>query len=133
MTPDERRRAGRAVEQRMTDLGCTIAELAHKAGVDRKTVRALIAGRPTSTRTRQAVAKALDWPPGEMLRRAVLTTPIVRGGTALDAFSTIELLEEILRRAVAFEDLANGKVSGGVTQLSGSLPGNLGNGRTAQA
>jgi hypothetical protein len=70
--------------------------LARRAHVDGKTLRTLISGErwPTGA-VRGRLESALDWPPGEIERRAL-------GGTAVNElarFSELELIGELLRRA----------------------------------
>jgi transcriptional regulator with XRE-family HTH domain len=100
MTPEQqRRRAGRAVEDRMAELGITIPMLARKAGVDPTTVRALLRGRrwPRAT-TRAKIAAVLGWRLDDLIRIAV------DGPVSLEAIPTRELLKELCRRADGWGD-----------------------------
>lgn len=100
VTPQERARAGRIVAERAELLGMTQVVLARRAGVDRKTLRALIAGNrwPTVT-VRGRLEDVLEWPRGEILRQA-------RDGLeALAVYSDYELASELARRARARESV----------------------------
>lgn len=94
MTPEERRRAGGAVAERMRELGLSVSELADKAGVDPTTVRALMAGtRWLRDDTRARIISALDWPPGEISRRVWAGRTV-----ALAEAPTADLVRELCRR-----------------------------------
>lgn len=89
MTYEQRQRASLAVRARMNERRLTVATLADQAGVDQKTIRAFLAGdRWPRAASRQQMARALGWPPGEIARRA-------GSRPELEAFSTLELLDEI--------------------------------------
>jgi transcriptional regulator with XRE-family HTH domain len=93
MTPEERRRAGGAVAERMKELGLTAPRLAEKARVDPTTVRALITGtRWPRDDTRERITAALDWPPEEISRR------VLAGRVPLDDVATADLIRELCRR-----------------------------------
>jgi transcriptional regulator with XRE-family HTH domain len=94
VNPEERARAGRAVSERLTDLGRTARQLAAEAGVSLRTVRALLRGeRMPQPDTRAHLEKALGWPPGEIWRRA-------RDGLeSLRNYTDRELCAELLHRA----------------------------------
>jgi transcriptional regulator with XRE-family HTH domain len=93
MTPEERRRAGGAVAERMQELGLTAVQLAAKAGLDPSTVRAVLDGRRWPTeRTRSRLAAALGWEVGEVARRAL------SGHVPLSEVPTERLLRELCRR-----------------------------------
>lgn len=95
MTPEERRRAGGAVAERMKELGLTAPRLAEKAGVNVSTVRALINGRRTlHDATRSAINTALDWPDEELARRVWAVPASLRDATTQD------LAAELCRRLV---------------------------------
>lgn len=92
-SPDERRRAGAAVSRRIVDLQTTPAAVARRAGVDPRTLRALITGtRWPRQSVRDRINTALHWPPGEIAARSSLREE-------LQKFSSRELLEELCRRA----------------------------------
>lgn len=94
MTPEQRRRAGDAVAQRITEMRSSIPAVARKAGVDPTTVRSLVRGaRWPNTSSRLRIADALEWPPGEIARRALVDV------SDLAAYTTGELLAELTRRA----------------------------------
>jgi hypothetical protein len=101
VTPEERARAGRAVAQRIADLSLTFTAVTSSAGIDPKTLRGIVTGaRWPTAGVRVRVERALDWPPGEIMRRA--------GGShtsdsALGRFTTTELLAELLHRATELE------------------------------
>jgi transcriptional regulator with XRE-family HTH domain len=98
-TAEQRRRASRAVRERMNDLGLTVPKLARAAGVDQSTIRALLAcQRWPRAATRQAINHALGWPMGELGRRAA-SPPDLRD------FSITELLAELCRRAELKEQM----------------------------
>jgi transcriptional regulator with XRE-family HTH domain len=92
LMPDEQRRAGRAVADRMAELGMSVAELAEKAGVDPTTVRAFLAGRrwPHAS-TRAKVARALGWKLGDAARAAFQEQSLAH-------IPTRELVRELCRR-----------------------------------
>lgn len=93
MTPAERHRAGVAVSERINDIGLTVAQVASSAGVDRKTLNALIAGRQwPQVAVRNKVETALGWEPGEILRRGR------DGVTSLRNYSERDLLAELVWR-----------------------------------
>lgn len=95
MTPEEKRRAGRAVASRIAWLRTTVPAVARQAGVDPKTIRSLISGDTWPTaRTRERINSALDWPRGELARRA-------SDESGLATFETVQLLSELCRRAEA--------------------------------
>ena len=88
-----RKRAGAAVRDRLTARELTIIEASRKAGVGARTLGALIAGeRWPTTETRRRVEIALEWPDGELLRRARGERP------SLSAYTNLELLAELIDR-----------------------------------
>lgn len=91
---DDRLRAGKAVEERIEDMGLTIVSLARRAHVDRKTVSSLITGeRWPRADVRNRVEAVLEWPNGEIYRRG-------RDGLeSLRSYSDRDLLSELLSRA----------------------------------
>jgi len=91
-TPEERKRAGLAVDARISGLHTNAAAIARRAGIDPKTLRALLAGEswPTAA-TRARICEALDWPIGELSRRAL-------DGGGLETYTTRDLLVEVWRR-----------------------------------
>lgn len=98
MTPEELSRAGRAVAERIAELGMTVPELACKAGVDPSTVRRLINGRAWPHQsTRDRIMDALEWPRGELARR------VWAGSIGLEAIPTYRLVEELHRRITSSE------------------------------
>jgi plasmid maintenance system antidote protein VapI len=97
MTDMERLRVGRAVEQRIADLSLTFREVSRIAGIDPKTLRALITGaRWPTAGVRTRVESALAWPPGELLRLAGQNYGCQ---SPLADYSSVELLAELLARA----------------------------------
>lgn len=77
MTTDAvRRAAGRAVAERLVELGLTQDELGHRAGVSTSTIRTLIRGRPHRFRPAKltALSRALGWPP-DGIRRLLAGEP----------------------------------------------------------
>jgi hypothetical protein len=101
VTPEERARAGRAVAQRIADLSLTFTAVTATAGIDPKTLRGIVSGaRWPTAGVRVRVEQALDWPPGEILRRAGAEHS---SDSALDRFTSTELLVELLHRATAQE------------------------------
>jgi|SRR5579875_1963348 len=93
MEPEELIRAGRIVQQRIIERGKTPTDVAHEAGIDPKTLRALIRGERWPTRVISHLEAALDWPPGEIYRRAS------DGVEGLSGYTDRELLHELLARA----------------------------------
>lgn len=93
MTPDERNRAALAVSERISDVGMTVADAATAAGVDRKTLAALVSGRTwPRVAVRRKIETALGWQPGEIVRRA-------RDGVeSLRSYSERDLLAELVWR-----------------------------------
>jgi transcriptional regulator with XRE-family HTH domain len=88
-----RKRAGAAVGTRLDELHESAASLARRAGVDPKTIRSLIHGETWPTaKTRDRIEKALDWPGGTLIRRAMSEDD------GLATHSTRELLLEVCRR-----------------------------------
>jgi hypothetical protein len=71
------------------------------AGIDPKTLRALISGaRWPTAGVRARVEIALQWPPGEILRR---TCAPERALSPLSHYTSTELLAEVLHRATERE------------------------------
>lgn len=109
MTPEQRRRAGRAVAERIAAMSATPTAIAHRAGVSPKTVTALIRGEtwPTDA-VQERLEAAMGWRPGALVVRSV------RGGIdgALDALSDVELSAELTRRLVEREKQLNGQMWG---------------------
>lgn len=96
MTPEQRKRAGQAVAERLDQLGMTVPQLAAAAQVHPSTIRALLHGaRWPADRTRDRLTAALQWPRGEIARRAV------QDSEPLSRFTALDLLEELYRRARA--------------------------------
>lgn len=93
VTPEERRRAGRAVAERIERLGYTVPEVANASKIDARSLRALIAGQRWPTvAIRSRVEDAIEWPRGEILRQA-------RDGLeALAVFTDAEIAAELLLR-----------------------------------
>lgn len=88
-----RKRAGAAVRERLAALDLTIGEASRRAKVGTRTFGALIAGERWPTdETRRRIEMALNWPDGELLRRARGERPL------LSVYSTAELLAELLER-----------------------------------
>lgn len=101
MTPEQRERAGHAVEARIADMASTPTALAHRAGVSPKTVTALIRGQRWPTEAVQGrIERALGWRPGALVVRAV------RGGLdgAVDGLTDVELAAELMRRLAEREN-----------------------------
>lgn len=100
MDQEGRERAGAAVRDRITARGTTINRVARAAGIDPKTLRAVMDGKswPRET-TRHRLEAALDWPDGELMNRARGLRP------SLAAYTTRELLTELERRTAAGETL----------------------------
>jgi hypothetical protein len=97
MRPEERFRVGRAVGQRIADLSLTFRDVTRVAGIDPKTLRALITGsRWPTAGVRARVESALAWPPGELLR---LAGQVHGSHPPLADYSSVELLAELLARA----------------------------------
>lgn len=97
MNTEDRSRAGRAVAERITELHTTPAAVARKAGVSANTVRALVSGkRWPHQHTRERIALALGWRPGDLARRAL-------DGTLAD-LTILDLLLEAVRRLEAQEN-----------------------------
>jgi transcriptional regulator with XRE-family HTH domain len=93
MTPEERRRAGGAVAERMQELGMTVQETADKAGLDPRTVRRLLAGETwPRDETRRRILAALDLPSGQLVRR------IWASDVQLSDVPTAELAQELCKR-----------------------------------
>jgi hypothetical protein len=85
------------VGQRIADLSLTFREVTRVAGIDPKTLRALITGaRWPTAGVRARVESALAWPPGELLR---LAGQRYGGHSPLADYSSVELLAELLARA----------------------------------
>ena len=97
VNPEQRQRASLAVRARMNHLQLTVPELARRAGVDPDTVQTLLSGKrwPRAT-TRNQICQALDWPLGEIARRAVARPE-------LSEFTLSELADEVCRRIKAQE------------------------------
>lgn len=93
VTPEERRRAGATVKERLADRGLSRAEVARSARIDPRTLNGLISGRQwPRVEVRARIEKALDWERGEILRRARDGVESLRGYTERD------LLAELHRR-----------------------------------
>lgn len=87
MTPEQRLRAGQAVQVRLNELQLSVPKLAGKSGVSAATIRSLIKGqRWPGADTRTELERALDWRAGEIMRRAV-------GSRALDSIHEMETYE----------------------------------------
>ena len=102
MDAEEKARAARAVQSRMAERRLSPAAVQRAAGVDPKTLRALLRGdRWPTLPVRGRVERALGWEPGELLRRArgVMATAPAAG---LAGVSTDELLAEVVRRGIEF-------------------------------
>lgn len=106
-TPEEQRRAGKAVAEQIENTGRTAAEVARVAGIDVKTLRALLTGaRWPRAQVRNRIEEALGWPRGEIARRG-------RDGLAsLHGYSDRELLSELLARARMRDPANEGRAYG---------------------
>lgn len=93
MTPQERSRAGRAVQERIYERGKTITQVAREAQLDPKTIYGLIRGERWPRADAIArIEAALDWCPGEIYRRG-------RDGLeSLHGYTSRDLLSELLAR-----------------------------------
>lgn len=92
-----RKQAAAAIEARMTELRTTAAGVARRAGVDPKTLRALLAGESwPRSETRARLEAALGWGDGEIARQAMAGAQL-----SLEAVPTADLLAELCRRADA--------------------------------
>lgn len=95
MTPEQRRRAGLAVTERIESMSATPSAVARSAGISPNTLLALAHGkRWPSDEIQGRIESKLGWPGGEILRRAAGF-----GAKALCSFSDEDLLTELLRRA----------------------------------
>lgn len=82
----------------MGELGMNASAVQAAAKVDNKTLASLLRGeRDTSIAVRGRVERALSWPPGEIARRGLGEEGRRR---LLDRTSDVELISELLRRAV---------------------------------
>jgi predicted transcriptional regulator len=95
VTPEQRKRAGRAIAVRIEETHTTPAAIARAAGVDPKTVRSLIRGDhwPTDD-VQERLEKALDWQPGQIHMCSVRDAP----AGAIDNLTDAELAVELARR-----------------------------------
>lgn len=102
-TPEQRRRAGRAVAARIADLQTSVAEVARRAQIDPRTLRTLANGtRWPRAAVRARITDALHWPAGEITRRAI------GGRPGLSDYTSRELLAELCDRAAGWpEDAPN--------------------------
>ncbi|MDT4938614.1 MAG: hypothetical protein QOG80_2285 [Pseudonocardiales bacterium] len=97
VTPEERLRAGGAVAQRIADQSMSFGAVTDAAGIDPKTLRSLITGARWPTAAVQAaIEAAIDWHPGEIMRRA--RAPYV-SHSPLSDYTNTELLAELLHRS----------------------------------
>lgn len=95
MTPEQRHRAGRAVEQRIKEMHATPTAVARAAGIDPKTVRALIRGDHwPGDAIQERLERVLRWRPG------ALQACSVRGSMAgsMEDLTDTELADELARR-----------------------------------
>lgn len=100
MTPEERRRAGQAVRDRMVELDMNATEVQLAAGIDNKTLGSVLDGtRRPNTKTLGKIERALQWKPGEIERRGRMQP----GTDPIEAASETRLLAELLRRAALRE------------------------------
>jgi hypothetical protein len=101
LTPEQRLSVGAAVAQRIADQSTSFSAVTQAAGIDPKTLRTFITGaRWPTAGVRARIELALKWPPGEILRRASATSQY---GSSLDAFTSTELLAELLHRSATYE------------------------------
>lgn len=92
--PEERKRAGQAVSDRIDEMNSTFAAVARAAGVGRSTVRGLARGdRWPREESRRRIAAAIGWPEGEIDRYVSPVDPAY-----LDRAPLIELAEALCRR-----------------------------------
>ena len=102
MTPEQRRRAGRAVAERIREMNATISAVARAARVDPGTLWGLIGGRTWPRDAIQTrIEEALGWDLGEILVRAAIDGPI------LDQWLRLRCLEgnSLLRSRSAYHRL----------------------------
>lgn len=95
MTPEQRRRAGKAVEHRIAEMNATLTTVATAAAVSPKTIRSVINGEHWPTDAVQSgIESALRWREGELHARSV------QDGTdgAIDALSDVQLAEALAAR-----------------------------------
>lgn len=95
MTPEQRRRAGRAVAERIAAMSATPTAIARTARVSPNTLLAVIRGqRWPSDEVQARIEDALGW------RSGGLTVRAVRGGVdgALDGLTDLDLATELARR-----------------------------------
>lgn len=93
MTPEQRRRAGRAVAARIAEMNATPTSIARAAEVSAATVRALIKGTHWPTdHVQDQIEMALRWRRGEIHARSV------GGDGQLDGFTDLQLAQELTRR-----------------------------------
>lgn len=103
MGPDERRRAGEAVGNRMRELGLTVSELARMTQLDQRTIRRIISGETwPREETRQRIVASLGMSPGQLARQIWSTK------MALTEVPTEELARELCKRLVGHEVSARG-------------------------
>ena len=119
MTPEERKRAGRAVRERMLELGMNASDVQQLAPVDNKTLGAVIEGtRSANIKTLGKIERVLGWDPGEIERRGRAAGTTERREPLQDA-SELQLLTELLRRAVARQ---SGDQGAGLHVVDDELP-----------
>jgi transcriptional regulator with XRE-family HTH domain len=104
VTPEQRKRAGQAVQTRLLEMQLTVPKLADKSGVSAATIRSLIKGqRWPGLDTRRELERALDWKAGEISRRAVGSRAFdsIHEMTTSELLATIEACADELRRRSA--------------------------------
>lgn len=91
---EQRRRAGRAVENRIAELGATQEAVAKAAGVSLRTLHSVIHGEhwPTNA-VRSRLEPVLRWRESEITRRA-----LGDGTGSLAGFTDAELAKELAER-----------------------------------
>lgn len=92
MIPEQRKHAGDAIRRRMREIDLSAPKLAVRMGVSESTIRRTIKGNswPSSV-THGLLEEALDWPRGEVARRAVLDDRL----PMLTTLTTDELLDHL--------------------------------------
>jgi hypothetical protein len=97
LTATELSRAGRATRERMLLLGMDATDLAQRSGVAGATVRQLLKGECWPRQVnRELLESALNWPAGEIQRRASALS-------LLASYTDAQLIEELWRRASSAE------------------------------
>lgn len=93
VTPEQKRRAGAAVSERIADRGLSRPDVARAAHIDPRTLTRFIAGEQwPRTEVRARIENVLGWAAGEIQRRA-------RDGVeSLSGYTERDLLVELQRR-----------------------------------